>query len=218
MKPLVLLIPHEVGRRASQDSGTNHPGFQKWSGGRTEVNRVQPKTHLAMVHLIKLLFLLAICFVTSCGQAAPESKKLIDDINAAKVKARSLTFEAERKRREAGDNKAEHDRLIEEAAKLYGQTSDTLAEAASKAKELAKVKNPSWYEEYFNLQAKLFNNLAQLATGAREELLIRNNGPPSESQLQTWKDNLTRFQKENDEVRKQIASIESRQGVVLIKE
>jgi len=60
------------------------------------------------------------------SRATPDGKKLIDEINAAKVKARNLTFEAERKRKEAGANKAEHDRLIEEAAKLYGQTSDML--------------------------------------------------------------------------------------------
>jgi chromosome segregation ATPase len=167
---------------------------------------------------IKPLILLAICFVTACHQAAPESKKFIDEINAAKVKARNLGVEADRKRREAGDNQAEHDRLIEEAAKLYGQASDTLAQAASKAKELAKVKSPSWYEEYFTLQSKLLNNLAQLAAGAKEESLIRKNGAPSESQLQTWKDQLKRFRQEDDEFRKQIASIEKRQGVVLITE
>jgi hypothetical protein len=167
---------------------------------------------------IKLLILLATCFVTACGQAAPKGKKLIDDINAAKVKARSLSSEAERKRKEAGENQAEHDRLIEEAANVYGQASDTLAEAASKAKELAKVKSPSWYEEYFNLQSQLLNNLAQLAAGAKEELLIRKNGPPSEAQLQTWKESLKRIREEDDEFRKQIASIEKRQRVVLITE
>ena len=98
------------------------------------------------------------------------------------------------------------------------KTPPMLAEAATKAKDLAKLKSPAWYEEHFNLQAKLFNNLAQLAAGAQQELLIRKNGAPSESQLQTWTDNLKRLQKEDDEFRKQIASIESRQGVVLIKE
>ena len=78
-----------------------------------------------MVRSITTFFLLVVCFCT-CGSKAPQGKKLIDEINAAKVKARNLTFEAERKRKEAGANKAEHDRLIEEAAKLYGQTSDML--------------------------------------------------------------------------------------------
>jgi hypothetical protein len=108
--------------------------------------------------------------------------------------------------------------LIEEAAKLYGQASDTLGEAAGKARELAKVKSPSWYEEYFGLQAKLINNLAQLAAGAQNELLVRKSGPPVESQVQAWKENLKRIREENEEFRKQIASIESRQGIVLIKE
>jgi len=167
---------------------------------------------------IKARFLVALCFVTFCGQTQ-EGEKLIDDINAAKVKARRLADDAERKRSEAREkNQAEHGRLIEEAAKFYGQAADTLKEAARNAQELAKVKSPSWYEEYFGLQSKLFNNLAQLATGAQAELIVRKNGPPSESQLQIWKDNLERIRKEDEEFREKIASIESRQGVVLIKE
>ena len=171
-----------------------------------------------MVWSNKVLLLLAICFVSSCAQT-PEGKKLIDDINAAKIKARHIGEEADRKRNEArGKNKDEHDRLIEEAAKLYGQASGTLEDAAKKAKELTKVNNPPWYAEYFGLQSKLINNLAQLAAGAQEELLVTKNGPPSESQVQAWKDSLKRIREENEEFRKQIASIESRQGIVLIKE
>jgi hypothetical protein len=62
------------------------------------------------------------------------------------------------------------------------------------------------------------NNLANLAAGAHDELLARNSGTPSEAQVQLWKDQLKRIVEENEELRKQIASIESRQGVVLIKE
>jgi len=175
-----------------------------------------------MVRSLSALLLLVICFGTCCSQA-PEGKKLIDEINAAKVKARHLGEEAEVKRKEArekdrSDDHSEHDRLIEEAAKLYGQVADALSEAANKAKELAKLRNPSWYEEYFGLQANLIGNLAQLAAGAKEELLVRKNGVPSESQMQSWKDNLLRIREENEKYRKQIMAIESRQGVVLIKE
>lgn len=168
---------------------------------------------------IKVLLLVAVCFVTSCGARAPEGKKLIDEINAAKVKARGFGDEAERIRTEArGKDKAEHDRLIEEAAKLYGQASDTLAEGAGKAKELANFKSPSWYQEYFDLQAKYYKNLSHMAAAAHDELLIRKDGPPSESQLQVWKDDLKRIQEENEAYTKQIAAIESRQHKVLITE
>jgi len=65
---------------------------------------------------------------------------------------------------------------------------------------------------------KLINKLAQLAADARAELLVRKSGPPSESQVQAGKDDLKRVREENEEFRKQIASIEVRQGIVLIKE
>ena len=171
-----------------------------------------------MVRSLSALLFLVICFVTCCSQA-PAGKKLIDEINAAKVKARHLGEEAELKRKEAREkNKSEHDRLIEEAAKLYGQAADALTEAANKANELAKLRSPSWYEEYFGLQSGLIGNLAQLAAGAQEELLVRKNGAPSASQMQSWKDNLIRIREENEKFRKQITAIESRQGMVLIKE
>src|ERR1044072_4257318 len=173
---------------------------------------------MSQFYSIKAFLLLALCFVSSCGPT-PDGKNLIDDINAAKIKARRFVEEADRKRNEAREkNQNEHDRLIEEAAKLYGQASETLAEAAKKAKELTKVKSPAWYEEYFDLQSKLINNLAQLAAGAQEELLVRKSGPPSESQLQAWKEHINQIREENEKFRKQIASIESRQGIVLIKE
>ena len=81
-----------------------------------------------------LCAIIALCFSTSCGQT-PQSNKLIDEINAAKVKARKLGEEAELKRREAREknksgDRAEHDRLIEEAAKLYAQASDALNEGS----------------------------------------------------------------------------------------
>src|SRR5262245_4709330 len=171
--------------------------------------------------IISFLSLVVIwmCFVTSCAQT-PASNKLIGEINDAKVKARNLGEEAERKRGEARDqtDRPERERLIEEAAKLYGQVSDRLVEAAKNADEMAKVKSPTWYEEYFSLQSKLISNLAELANGAHDELLVRKSGEPTESQVQTWKANINRIRKENEGFRKQISAIESRQGTVLIKE
>ncbi len=94
-----------------------------------------------MARSTSTLLFIVICFVTSCGQAL-EGKHLIDEINAGKVTARQLGEEAERKRKEANeknesDDHAENDRLIEEAAKLYGQASDTLEKAAKQATELS---------------------------------------------------------------------------------
>ena len=162
---------------------------------------------------------IGMCLINSCGQTT-ENHKLINEINGAKIKARNLGEEAERKRTKArdSDDQDERHRLIEEAAKLYGQASDTLFEAAKNASEMAKVKKPTWYEEYFQLQSKLISNLAQLAAGAHEELLARDRGEPSESQEQSWRESINRIKKENDELRRQITAIESRQGTVLIKE
>jgi hypothetical protein len=171
-----------------------------------------------MVRSISALLFLVICLVTPCSQT-PEGKRLIDEINAAKVKARNLGDEAERKRKEARENtESEHDRLIETAAELYGQASNTLKEAVEKSKELAKLQSPPWYAEYFGLQSRLISNLAELAAGANEELLIRKDSAPSEAQVQKWKDNIKRIREENDQFHKQIASIELRQGIVLINE
>ncbi len=167
------------------------------------------------------LALIGICFGTSCAQT-PQGK-LIDEVNATKKKARNLTDEAERKRKEAGQKRAsgdnaEYDRLIKETANIYGQIADSLNEAASKTDEIAKVKQPEWYGEYFTSHAKLMRNLAQLATGAHDELLLRLSGPPSESQVKSWKENMARIDKENDELWSKIKAIEKREGLVLIKE
>lgn len=108
--------------------------------------------------------------------------------------------------------------MIDEAAKLYEHASGTLNEAADKATEIAKVKSPPWYEEYFNLQAKLIRNQAQLAHGAHDELVARKNGRPTEPLVLSWKENIDRIMKENEQFRKQIAAIESREGMVLLKE
>jgi hypothetical protein len=164
----------------------------------------------------------ALCFSTSCGHTQ-QSDKLIDQINAAKVKARSLSEEAQLKLTKAkeknrSEDRDEHDRLIDEAATLCAQASDVLNKGAEDAKQLAKLKSPGWYQEYFSLQAKLIGNLAKISTGAHDELLARKNGAPTDSQVQAWKEDINRISKENEELRRQISAIETRQRIVLIKE
>ncbi len=83
---------------------------------------------------------------------------------------------------------------------------------------MAKLKKPTWYEEYFQLQSKLISNLAQLGVGAHDELVARDSGEPNEAQVQSWRESINRINKENEELRRRITAIESRQGIVLIKE
>jgi len=191
---------------------------------KRSVLRLTKGTKGFMVRSIQSLLCLTVigaCFVISCGQT-PQAK-LINEVNAAWIKARELGDEAERRRAQAreksasGDH-AEHDKLIQEAADLYQQAADSLNGASDKTHELAKQKQPKWYEEYFSLQSKLMRNLAQLAVGAHDELLARMRGAPSESQVQFWNENITRIRKENDELWTQIKTIEKREGLVLIKE
>ena len=162
---------------------------------------------------------IALCFAVPCRQPA-QGNKVIDEINAAKVRARTFVEEAERKRTQAkqSSNPGDQETLIEEAAQLYGQASDALNEAVKNANEMTKVKSPAWYKEYFSLQSKFIDNLSQLASGARAELFVRKNGPPTDSQLQSWTANIDRIRKQNEEYRSQISAIEARQGVKLITE
>jgi hypothetical protein len=179
----------------------------------------RPASMIRSISSLLSLAIIGMCFITSCAQTT-ENNKLIDEINGAKIKARNLVEEAERKRTQARDSEDpdERHRLIEEAAKFYEHASRTLFEAAKNASELAKIKRPKWYEEYFQLQSKFISNLAQLAAGAQEELLARDRGEPSESEVQSWRENINRIKKENQEHGRQITAIESRQGIVLIKE
>ena len=166
------------------------------------------------------LALIGICFITSCRQN-PQLKS-INEFKAAWTKAQNFRLEAERKRSEArqksepGDQ-AEHDRLVDEAANLYEQAAAALNDAAAKTDELAKLKRPEWYGEYFGLQSKLTRNFARLAAGAHDELLARKSGPISEAQEQIWKEELSRIKKEDDELSVKIKTIEKREGFALIK-
>ncbi len=173
------------------------------------------------VRIYLCITLIAICSASACGR--PPHDKRIDEVNALKIKARNLTEEGDRKRTEArqksepGD-KAEHDRLIQEAASIFGQVADILNESARKTDDLAQVKRPEWYQEYFGLHSKLTRNLARLAAGAHDELLIRLSGPPNESLVQSWKESLSQIRKENDDFRAKITAIEKRERIVLITE
>jgi hypothetical protein len=161
------------------------------------------------------------CFVLGCGQQQ-EINKLIDEINAAGAKARTLTKQAEAKRVEArrkysNGERSEGEKLNEETANLYKQISELLNQSADKGEQVVKLSTTDWYKDYFTLYSRWTRNLAKLANGAHEELVVRKNGAPSEDQLKSWKDNISKLNKENEELRKEIAKIESEHGTSLIK-
>jgi chromosome segregation ATPase len=150
----------------------------------------------------------------------PSADKLIKEINVAIVDARRLVNEAETKRTAARGKPREgkeRKELIEKASSLYGEAAETLSGGAGKSETLARQDDPKWYREYFTLYAKLLESLAQLGRLSSEELLIRLRGKPTEEQVQSWKENIERVNKENAEYRKRIAEIEAETGVVLIK-
>ena len=166
------------------------------------------------------VLLLLCCLVVGCGQQK-ETSRLIDEINADGAKAQTLTKQAELKSAEARKKSNEGDRsaaekLYEEAANLYGQISGLLNQSADKGEQIVKLDNPDWYKEYFTLYARWTRNLAKFAGGAREELLVRKNGTPSEAQLNSWRENISKLSKENEQLRKEIARIEAEHKTVLI--
>jgi hypothetical protein len=82
-------------------------------------------------HVCSILFLS--CFVLGCGQQQ-ETNKLINEINAERVKAETLVKQAESKRTGAAEKSdGEREELIEEAASLYGQISELFNQSADKA-------------------------------------------------------------------------------------
>lgn len=175
--------------------------------------------HLGLCALLLLSF-----YIPGCGQQPQdETGKLVNEINAARSKSRTLLEQAEKKRAEATkkfaqEERSEGEKLIEEAANLYGQISELLNQSADEAGQIVKLDNPDWYRDYFTLHAKLIRNVAQSASSAREELLIRKSGAPGESQLKSWREDISKRSKENQELRKKISEIESEQGKVLIKQ
>jgi chromosome segregation ATPase len=168
-----------------------------------------------------LIIIVVLCFVTGCAQSTATSK-LIAEINAANANVRKILDQAERKRADAGAKRAagedsEDARLITEAAKHYGEMSEILKEMAAKADEVAKVRDPQWYSEYFTLHSKRFRKLAVMAAAANEELLVRRDGMPTEAQLKSWKEDLEPISKEAAELWEKIKAIEAREKVGLIK-
>src|SRR3982751_6621516 len=113
---------------------------------------------LLLQRLCLCSFLLLSCFVISCGQEA-EVNKLISEINSAKVKSLKLGQQAETKRAEAKERldngkRGDYEKLMDEAANLYGQASDLLNQSANKAEQISKRIDPDWYKDYFTLQSK----------------------------------------------------------------
>jgi len=166
-----------------------------------------------------LLVLFAATFSVSCTQL--ETQKLISEMNANRAKCQELTKQAEAKRADArrqNDNGqiVERKKSIEEAASLYGQIAKLLTESANKGDKVAALTTANWYKEYFTLYSKWTRNLAKLASGAQEELLVKNNGKPTDEQVKTWQANIADIKKENDTLVKQIAKLESDHHTVLV--
>jgi hypothetical protein len=156
-------------------------------------------------------------FAVSCAQT--ETQKLIAEINANRTKCQELTKQAETKRAEAkrqNDNGQipERKKSIEEAASLYGQIAKLLNESADKGDKIVSVTTTGWYKEYFTLYSKWTRNLGKLAAGAQEELLVKNNGRPTDDQVKVWQTNIADMKKENDALAKQIAKLESEHRMV----
>lgn len=177
---------------------------------------------LKIQHFSLCSILLLSCFVVACGQQR-ETDKLINEINIAGVKSQSLTKQVEAKRAEAREKinsgeRSEGEKLIGEAANLYRQISELLNQSADKSERVVKISGTGWYKDYFTLYSRWTRNLAKLASGAGEELLVRKNGAPSEAQLKSWKEDISKLSEENKELRKEIAKIESEHGTVLIKQ
>ena len=201
--------------------------IETWLSVQAAEGMGRPNNRLgAKIGLKTSTIALAICwfvFTASSSLARgqePSADKLIKEINVAIVEARRFVNEAETQRKAARgkprDSK-ERKEQIEKASSLYGQAAETLSGGAGKSETLARQDDPKWYREYFTLYAKLLASLAQLARGAQEELLIRLRGKPTDEQVQSWKKNIERVNKENAEYRKRIAEIEAETGVVLIK-
>jgi len=166
------------------------------------------------------IILLITMAVVSCGQS-DETHKLIGEMNANRIKCQELTKQAEAKRADARKQfqigqRAEGQKTIDDAANLYGQIAKLLKESANKGDRIAAITTTDWYREYFTLYSKWTRNLAKLAAGAEEELIIRKTGAPTEEQMKIWRENIAEIRKEDDILQKQIAKLESDHHMVLI--
>jgi hypothetical protein len=159
--------------------------------------------------------------VLSVACAQTETQKLISEINANRSKYQELTMQAEAKRAEARKQNdlgqtLERKKSIEEAASLYGQVSKLLNESADKGDKVVSLTTIDWYKEYFTVYSKWTRNLAKLAAGAQEELLVKNNGRPTDEQTNKWRTDIATINKEDDTFVKQIAKFEADHGTTLV--
>ena len=164
--------------------------------------------------------LLITTVVVSCGQF-DETHNLIAEMNANRARCQELTRQAEAKRADArkqynDGRRAEGEKSIDEAANLYGQIAKLLNDSADKGEKIVTITTTDWYKEYFTVYSKWTRNLAKLAGSAREELLVRKNGAPTEDQMKTWRANIAEIRKEDDAFVKQIAKLESDHHAVLV--
>jgi len=179
----------------------------------------QKELHLVIKNLTIAVLVGLAAFSVACAQI--ETHKLITEMNANRTKCQELTRQAEAKRAEARKQNdlgqtLERKKSIEEAASLYGQISQLLNESADKGDKVVALSTTDWYKEYFTAYSKWTRNLAKLAAGAQEELLVKNSGKPSDDQMKKWQDDIAAIKKQNDVLVKQITKLESEHHTTLV--
>jgi hypothetical protein len=168
---------------------------------------------------IIIIIILASSFVVSCGQV--ETRRLVAEMNANRAKSQELYKQAQAKaalaRKQSADGQTDDtQKTMQDEADIYGQIAKLFNASADKADKVVSITTTDWQKEYFKLYSKWTRNLAQLAAGAQEELMIRKAGTPTEDQVTNWNINIVQIRKENDTLQKQIAKLESEHQTVLV--
>ena len=166
-----------------------------------------------------IILLLSSSFVVSCGQV--ETGRLVAEMNANRAKSQELYKRAQAKaalaRKQSADGQTnDTQKTMQDEADIYGQIAKLFNASADNADKVVSITTTDWQKEYFKLYSKWTRNLAQLAAGAQEELVIRKAGTPTEDQLKNWNINIAQIRKENDTLQKQIAKLESDHQTVLV--
>ena len=166
-----------------------------------------------------LLLLLSLSLVVSCGQR--ETDKLVAEMNANWAKSQELNKQAQAKavlarKQSAAGQTTDTQKTMQDEADNYEQIAKLFNGSADKADKIVSITTTDWHKEYFKLYSKWTRNLAQLAAGAHEELVIRKTGSPTEDQLKKWNINMAQIRTENDSLQKQIAKLESNHQTVLV--
>jgi len=166
-----------------------------------------------------IILLLSSSFVVSCGQV--ETGRLVAEMNANRAKSQELYKQAQAKaalaRKQSADGQTnDTQKTMQDEADIYGQIAKLFNASADNADKVVSITTTDWQKEYFKLYSKWTRNLAQLAAGAQEELVIRKAGTPTEDQLKNWNINIAQIRKENDTLQKQIAKLESDHQTVLV--